>query len=388
MALVAAGPGCSRGGRPPGTTNARLELAQGFLQKARETGNPTYYGKADQLLRSLAKSDPKNPDVLVARGTLAAARHQFRDALALGKKAAALAPGMEGALGVIVDASNELGLYDDALAATQQMVDVKPNLASLSRVSYARELRGDLQGAIESMAQAVSAGAGAGENEAYVDTQLGLLLVTTGNLTGAAAAFDAADRAFAGFVPARVGRARLLLAQGKTAEAAALLAQAATVQPLVETVALQGDALAASGDQQGAAKAYALVGAIAQLYRANGVKVDLEMALFDADHHPGQAAAAAAKRALKDRPSTLGHDVLAWSLYRAGQADAAYREIQLALRLGSRDPQLQFHAAAIALAAGHGDEAAQHLESVHDTNPRFSPLYQRELSALEARLRD
>src|SRR5439155_26071653 len=121
-------------------------------------------------------------DVLVARGTLALARHQFRDALGYGRRAVRLAPGMESALGVVVDASNELGRYDDALDATQQMVDTKPNLASLSRVSYARELRGDLTGATQAMVQAAVAGAGTAENEAYVNTQLAILLVTTGRL--------------------------------------------------------------------------------------------------------------------------------------------------------------------------------------------------------------
>src|SRR5213079_2658560 len=96
-----------------------------------------------------------------------------------------------------------------------------------------------------------------------------------------------------------------------------------------------------------------LVGAIARLYRANGVKVDLEMALFDADHHPGAPAVRAARRALADRPSVLGHDVLAWNLYRAGKADEAWKEIQKALTLGGRDPQLQFHAATVAFATGH-----------------------------------
>ena len=129
------------------------------------------------------------------------------------------------------------------------------------------------------------------------------------------------------------------------------------------------------------------MGAIAQLYRANGVKVDLEMALFDADHHPGAPAVRAARKALADRPSVLGHDVLAWNLYRVGKADEAWKEIQKALTLGGRDPQLQFHAATVAYATGHPSEAAQHLQSVLDTNRRFSPQYERQVNELESRLR-
>ena len=159
----------------PDDGKARLDLADAFLQKAREVADPTLYVKARGLLDPLVKKDGKNPAVLLAAGTLALAQHRFADARSLGERAVAVAPSNEGALGVLVDADNELGRYDDALDVTQRMADVRPNLASLSRVSYARELRGDLPGAIEAMTQAVTAGGSSGENVAYVQTLLGMV---------------------------------------------------------------------------------------------------------------------------------------------------------------------------------------------------------------------
>ena len=41
------------------------------------------------------------------------------------------------------------------------MLDLKPNLSAYARVSYFRELDGDLDGAVEAMRLAVSAGGGA-----------------------------------------------------------------------------------------------------------------------------------------------------------------------------------------------------------------------------------
>ena len=38
------------------------------------------------------------------------------------------------------------------------MIDRRPNLAGYARVSYVRELRGDLPGAVEAMRLAVAAG--------------------------------------------------------------------------------------------------------------------------------------------------------------------------------------------------------------------------------------
>src|SRR5207302_5836631 len=97
-------------------------------------------------------------------------------------------------------------------AQTQAMADLRPDLASLSRASYARELRGDLPGAVQAMAAAVDAGgSGGGENVAYVQAQLGTLLLTSGDTSGAEAAYASAERSFPGFASARAGRAAVLV---------------------------------------------------------------------------------------------------------------------------------------------------------------------------------
>jgi tetratricopeptide (TPR) repeat protein len=351
---------------------AKVAVAQGFVQKARETGDPTYYTKVAGLL----PKHSKDPQVLITLGSLELARHQFRQARELGQQAVAVAPSTEAAYGVLIDADNELGRYDDALAATQKMLDLRPNLSSLSRASYARELRGDVPGAIELMTQAVTAGGGAGgENVAYVQTLLGNLLLQTGDVDGATRSYAGALVSFPGFAAARAGQARVLVAQGRYGEAADLLAEVVKVQPLAEYAIAQGDALTAAGRKSEAASAYALVDVIGRLYAANGVNVDLELALFAADHSPGSAAVKRARQALADRPSILGHDVLAWNLFRAGkaaEAAEAAKESALALRLGSRDPLLRYHAAAIAFARGDRTKAIEHLRVVLEGNPHFS----------------
>ncbi|MGH9177077.1 MAG: tetratricopeptide repeat protein, partial [Acidimicrobiales bacterium] len=113
-----------------GDDGARLALAGAFLQKARETGDPSLYTRVEVLLERAAGGRGEDATLLVAEGTLALARHRFADALDLGRRAVDLAPGNVGAMGVVVDALNELGRYDEALEATQAMADAKPNLAS------------------------------------------------------------------------------------------------------------------------------------------------------------------------------------------------------------------------------------------------------------------
>src|SRR4029453_17205443 len=99
--------------------------------------------------------------------------HDFRGALRYGRQALAIAPGVSRIYGVIVDALVELGRYDEAERTLQHMVDLKPNLSSYARVSYFRELNGDLTGAVQAMRLAVSAGGDAPENVSYVQTLLG-----------------------------------------------------------------------------------------------------------------------------------------------------------------------------------------------------------------------
>ena len=365
---------------------ARLALAQAFLQKAREVGDPTYYTRAGGLLAVAANGREDDPAVLVAQGALALARHDFTDALELGGRARRRAPGNQGALGVTVDALNELGRYDEALAATQAMADARPDLASLARVSYARELRGDLPGAITAMTQAAQAGAGTGENLAYIEVQLGGLLLSSGDLAGARAAYTRADQAFPGFALARAGQARVLVAQGRFAEAADLLGQVVRQLPAAEHAIAHAEALRAAGRPDEADEAEALVGAIAALYRANGVDVDLELALFEANVRPGDRAVDQARRAARRRPSVAGRDALAWALFTAGRVDEAAEEMDRALALGSVDPLLRYHAAAIAMDRGRRQEAGEHLSVVLASNPRFSARHAAGVEALAARL--
>jgi tetratricopeptide (TPR) repeat protein len=267
------------------------------------------------------------------------------------------------------------------------MLQVRPDLAALSRASYARELRGDLDGAIVAMTQAVTAGSSGrgGENLASVQVLLGDLLVTKGDLRQAAVAFDAAETSFPGLPSAQAGRARLLVAQGRYQEAADLLQDVLDVQPLAEHAIARGDALTAAGRPDEAQDAYALVDTIAKLSESTGVDVDVDLAVFEADRSPGKDAVDDARAALRTRPGIFGHDALAWSLFRAGEVEAAADEMEQALETGSKDPQLRFHAAAIADAAGDRDAAVTHLTIVLSTNPRFSAALVDEVGALAER---
>src|SRR5215204_457665 len=162
---------------------AATMLGQAYLQKARETGDPGYYPKAEALFQQALASDGDDVDAIVGLGTLALARHQFSGALDWGEQARALAPYHAAAYGVIGDAQVELGRYDEAIETVQAMIDLRPDLSSYSRVSYLRELMGDREGALVAMKQAATAGSAYVENVAWARVQLGNLRFDGGDLT-------------------------------------------------------------------------------------------------------------------------------------------------------------------------------------------------------------
>ena len=183
-----------RGGRG----DLRPALAEAYLQRARETADPSYYAKAETVLGT-----PRTEDAFATAGELALARHDFTRALTLGARAGTIgAP-------IRVDALVELGRLDEAERELQAMIDRRPNLAGYARVSYVRELRGDLPGAVEAMRLAVAAGGPAAENVAYVNALLGELERRRGRRGAARRAFAQALALVPGHAAAELGLARL-----------------------------------------------------------------------------------------------------------------------------------------------------------------------------------
>src|ERR671910_282549 len=225
---------------------AATMLGQAYLQKTRETGDPSYYPKAEALFQQALASDGDDVDAMVGLGTLALARHEFAAALDWGERARALAPYHAAAYGVVGDAQVELGRYDEAVETIQAMVDLRPDLSSYARVSYVRELRGDREGALAAMEQAATAGSGYAENVAWVRVHLGNLRFDGGNLGGAASEYAAALAVLPGYAPGLAGQARVAAAAGDLDRAAELYEKAVRAIPLPEFVAGYGDVLSAA----------------------------------------------------------------------------------------------------------------------------------------------
>ncbi|HEY8624213.1 MAG TPA: tetratricopeptide repeat protein, partial [Casimicrobiaceae bacterium] len=372
----------------PNYAEGYAQLGDGYLQKARETADPSYYSKADEVLHKALQLDANNFDAIVGLGSLSLSRHEFQEALQLGEQAQAINPYSADVYGVIGDAHTELGQYDEAVTVFQKMVDLRPDLSAYSRVSYARELHGDLDGALTAMLKSVKLGSPGTEAIAWTRVQVGNLYFNRGDYATAERYYQESLFDFKDYPHGYAGLAQVAAARGKYADSIKLYQRVTQVLPLPQYVIALGDVQQAAGKSKDAERTYELVGVENRLFQAANVDIDVETALFDVDHGQDMSnVLQLAEQGDQRRPSVKGDDVLAWTRFKTGDIAGAQAAMLRTLRLGSRDPLVLFHAGAIAYAAGDDSAARGYLESALSINPHFSVLYETTATRLLDQLR-
>jgi tetratricopeptide (TPR) repeat protein len=371
----------------PDDAAALSALAESSLVRLRETGDPSWLTRADQAARRALAADPKRFTAMDALGSLSLTRHRFAEALDWSRRSLAVASGRVAPIAIAADAQIELGRYAQGFAAVQWRMELRPDLPSYSRASYAAELRGDRRMAIRLMTLAADAGAIGSPDRAFALVQLGLLRFGQGDLDGGEREMRAALAERPGDAPATAGLARVLAARGELARAAELYSRAIDLVPLPEYPAALADVHRAMGRPDLVRDDLALVAAMQRLLAANGSVVDLDAALIRADaRRPTPADVALARRAWRSRPGVIGDQVLGWVLTRAGRCAEGDRYATRSLRLGTRDALMLFHAGMAAACAGDPAAARRRLSAALSLNPAFSvrwaPVARRELGRL------
>jgi tetratricopeptide (TPR) repeat protein len=371
----------------PGDPAALSALAEASLVRLRETGDPTWLTRADRAARDALAADPGRFTAMDVLGSLSLTRHRFAEALSWARRSLATAPGRVAPVAIAADAQIELGRHAQGFAAVQRRMELRPDLPSYSRASYARELQGDRRTAIRLMTLAVGAGALGSPDRAFAQVQLGLLRFGQGDLVGAEREMRAALAERPDDAPATAGLARVLAARGDLEGAAALYSRAVDLLPLPEYPAALADVHRALGQDAAVRDDLALAEAMQELLAANGSAVDLDVALIRADaRRPSAADVELARRARLARPGVIGDQVLGWVLTRAGRCAEGNRYATRSLRLGTRDALMLFHAGMAAACAGDAASARARLVQALELNPafsvRWSPVARRELARL------
>ncbi len=326
--------------RAPAASAPRAALAGEYLQRVRETGDVAFYQRAELLLRGVLAREPRNAVALVALGGLALSRHDFAGGLRLARRSQA---GLA-ALPVTVDALVELGRYGAARRALQRLADLKPNLSTYARVSYLRELHGDLGGAAGALDLAAAAGGPAPENAAAIEVLRGDLALVRGRPAEARAAYGRALSEAPKYAPAEAGRARLAAHEGRLNTTIRLYRGLVARLPLPDYAIGLGEAELAAGRVRAARQDLALVRVQQRLLARAGVNTDTELAVFESDHGGPARGLRLARRAWAAAPSVRSADAVGWALTRSERRDAGLRWARRARRLGSADPLFAFHA--------------------------------------------
>ena len=365
------------------------ELGLAYLEQARGTLDPSWYPKAEQTLqRSLElEPGPENSQAMLGLGILAGARHRFAESMRWSERALDATPHVALGYGVKGDAAIGIGRYGVAQQAFQQMVDLKPDLASYARVSYILELKGNVAGAIRAMKLALDSAGMSGEPAAWTAAQLGKLYLDSGRIEAARTMFRLSSSFQPDFYLSRAGLAQVAFARGHRSKAIKRMEGLARDYPLPQYATWLGELYESAGNHRAASRQFALVRAMNRLYEANGVTPDVEVTLFLADHGSPARALSLAKHQYGSRSSVGVADAYAWALHAAGRDRRAWRLSHQALRLGTRDALFHFHAGMIARSLGRLDDARRHIGMALRINPHFSFLYASEARRVWRELR-
>ncbi len=361
--------------RDPNNYSSYTKLGEAYIQKARETGDAAYYSKAEETLKKALELYSDNYTAVVYLGFVKSSKHEFQAALPYAKKAIELKPEDSYAYGILGDAYIELGEYDKAEKAYEMMLSLGPGLDSYSRISYIKELTGDIEGAIQAMQKAIEEGIRRSlprENVAWAQYILGELYFNTGDSKKAGEHYQASLKNYDNYYYALAGLGKVRASEKNYGEAIELYKKAIGIIPLPLFVSSLGDVYKKTGNMEEAKKQYDLVEYIGLLSKINKVIYNRELALFYADHDmKSNEALQLARKELEARRDIYTYDTLAWIYYKNNQLKEALEDSQESLRLGTKDANLFFHAGMIYYKLGNMAKAKEYLNQALSTNPHF-----------------
>ena len=365
-ALVWASPACAQAISPaqqkielarqaiaknPNYVQGHNDLALALSLRARETSDTSYYDQALEVLRKSYSISKDNFEGRKIEGWILLGKHEFAQALVLGRELNQKMPDDLMTYALLTDANVELGNYKDAEQAAQWMLDLRAgDVRGLTRGAYLRELFGNIDGAIEFFKEAYQRiPAGDVENQAWILTQMAHLVLLKGQVDNAEQLLMQALNRFPDYHYALAGLAKVRTAQGRYPEAAELLRKRFVGAPHAENLYDLAEALEKAGQPQ---EADALYLEFERQSRAesriwDNSNRELVSYYIDKAGKPAEGLEIAKfERARRQDVFTL--DAYAWALSANGDQRQASAEIEKALEVGVRDSKILQHAAIIA----------------------------------------
>jgi tetratricopeptide (TPR) repeat protein len=366
----------ARAKRDPTGSLDLAHLSALYLARGRETGDPRDAILAEQAARkSMANRKERNGAAAQVLETSLLAQHRFDEALPLAiaaRNAEPENPALRAALG---DIQMEMGLYDSARVSFANLhvalgdPSVAPRLARWAEIEgqpdKARRLLHAALVTVEKLPEVPS------EQRAWYWLRIGDVELRTGHPLAADSAYRTGLALHASDyrLLSALAHSALLQQQWKRSIAYGERAISVTLDPA--TLGTLSDAYAGLGDSVKSAE-YARVLDVSVLTQPGAYHRAWSLFLLDHERHL-PIVSRKIREELTTRKDIYAYDLLAWSLHKTGRDVEAQQAMAIALKEGTRDAQLFYHAGMIEHALGHDDVARTRLSEALAVNPFFHP---------------
>ncbi len=370
--------------RDPEDTRSQNALAEYYLQEVRESGNEDYLPRALATARASVEAvlPERNVGGLTALAHSEFSNHDFAAARDHAIALITLNPGKSEPFAILGDAQLELGDYDAARKAFAEMERLGPDdPGTHTRLARAAFLRGQTDEASAHLSRALELLLGQPdaprEAVAWCRWQLGEVAFSVSDDEKAERFYREALAASPNSFRALAALGRLSAGRGDLPAAITLYEHAVRIAPDVNSMAALGDLYTQTGHAADAAVRFELVEQLGEHSRkVHDPPFNRNLALFHADHDlkAEEAYALARGEYAAGRHDVYGADALAWTALKAGRIAEAQSAMKDALRFGTRDARLFYHAGMIARAAGENEAALEFLKQSYALHPHFDPL--------------
>ncbi|MEO5564115.1 MAG: tetratricopeptide repeat protein [Chitinophagaceae bacterium] len=337
----------------PADLPSRISLTALYIQEARVTGNYMYYDMAAmKYVNEVLEKDSANFEALIYKSLLFLSQHHFAEGLAMAEKARETNPYNAFVYGILIDGNVEMGDYASAIKNADQMISIRPDIRSYSRISYLREIHGDYPGAIEAMTMAVKAGVPGDEATEWSRVQLGHLYEYESKLDNAAMCYEQSLQNRPLYPYAIAGQARLSVIAKDYKRAVSYYLQA---DSLIHDYSFKEELLdiyQLTGQKEKANEVATFLLDAMNKDAQRGVDddnighyADRELATTYVKTGNFEKALEHALAEYKRRPGNIDvNETVAWVYYKKGEAKQALPYLTEALKTNSQNPTLLYHA--------------------------------------------
>jgi tetratricopeptide (TPR) repeat protein len=362
---------------------AKLNLAKGYIQEGRITGDHSYYDAAAlDLLDNVIENEPKNFDALCCKATVLLSQHHFFEALKIAKLAQQLNPNNAFLYGVMCDAYVELGHYKKAVKMSDKMISLRPDIRSYSRISYLREIFGDIDGAIYAAKLAVSSGYPGLEETAWSRIILAHLFELKGNKDSAEIQYRTCLFERKGYAFAYAGLGNLAKNKGMYSQAIQFYQKAeksiiefSFSDELTDLYSLNGNVSKSKKSSKKVIEILSPFGGNNESANAHGHYADKELSF--AYLRVGNKSKALEHALIEYKRRPLNNEIcelLAWVYYKNKEYKKAQKFIKLALKTKSKNPELMARAGLILYKAGNRNKGKEYLQASLKNDPVFTDI--------------